>query len=380
MRILFLCPRYPYPPTRGDQVRSFHLIKGLARHAAVTVACFGDGPPLPVDGLRVRTVPLRGGARLTENLRRPDPRLPIQTRLYLDSGMRRLVAAELAELPAVVHLTLARMGPYMPPPGDAHRHLDVMDAMSVNMATRAAATAPFVRAPFTVEAALLRRYEAELVARADSSSLVSAADRKRAPGLERTTVIPNGVDLERLPFREPAESGATLIFFGNLGYFHNVRPAQFVATEVLPRVRRRIPEARLRIVGARPAAAVRRLAELDGVELAADVPEIAAELAGATVAVLPMFSGSGLKNKVLEAFATGLPVVTNSLGIEAIEAARPGRDHLRAEDAEGMAAAAERLLASPGERRSLAREARALVEERYSWERQVDILLGLYRV
>ena len=206
---------------------------------------------------------------------------------------------------------------------------------------------------------------------------MSEADRE-VRGLERAAVIPNGVDRDLFPFRDPAERPPVLLFFGNLGYFHNVEPARFVAEEVLPRVRAEVPEARLRLAGARPAAAVRRLERLDGVELAADVPSMAAELHGAAVAVLPMFSGSGMKNKVLEAFCAGTPVVTNRAGIEGVAGATPARGHLAAEGAGPLAEACVRLLREPAERRRLSEAAVALVEERFTWERQVDALMALY--
>ncbi len=133
----------------------------------------------------------------------------------------------------------------------------------------------------------------------------------------------------------------------------------------------------MRIVGVRPKAAVPQLRALDGVEVAGDVPDMATELERAAVSVLPVFSGSGLKNKVLEAFATGLPVVTNALGMQGVEGAAPGREYLAAEGARDIAAAA-RLLEDPSERRRLASSARAVVEARYSWERQVEALLALY--
>ena len=85
------------------------------------------------------------------------------------------------------------------------------------------------------------------------------------------------------------------------------------------------------------------------------------------------------KNKVLEAFAGGLPVVTNALGMQGVEGAAPGREYLAAEGAREIAAAAGRLLEDPGERRRLASAGRSLVEARYSWERQVEALLALYQ-
>jgi len=377
MRVLFVASRHPVPPNRGDKLRNYHLVRGLARHADVTLVCFAAESTSPIDGVRVRTVPLGALSGAWENLRHLRPDLPMQVRLYLQSRMRRVVDEEVRRSPEVVHVHFSRMAPYMPQAGAAHRHLDLMDSLSVNMATRAHSSSAVTGLPFAAEARLLRRYEARVAAAADTYSLVSAADRD-APGLEGAAIIQNGVDLEVFPFRDTADREPVMIFFGNLGYFHNIAPAVFVATEVLPLVRRRVPAATLRIVGARPAAAVRQLQALDGVEVAGDVPEMATELERAAVSVVPVFSGSGLKNKVLEAFATGLPVVTNALGMQGVEGAAPGREYLAAEGARDIAAAAARLLEDPSERRRLASSARAVVEARYSWERQVEALLALY--
>ncbi len=379
MRVLFVASRHPLPPNRGDRLRNYHLVKGLARHTDLTLVCFAGESTSSIEGVRVRAVPLRTLSGAWENFRHPRPDLPMQARLYLQRGMRRVVSEEVRRGPDVVHVHFSRMAPYMPGPGPFHRHLDFMDSLSLNMATRARASSAIAGLPFAVEARLLRRYEARVAAAADTHSLVSAADLDAAPGLEGAAIVPNGVDIQAFPFQDPPDREPALIFFGNLGYFHNVAPAVFVATEVLPLVRRRVPGTILRIVGARPAAAVRRLHALEGVEVVAEVPEMAIELQRASVAVLPQFSGSGLKNKVLEAFASGLPVVANPLAMKGVEGAAPGREYLAAEGAGEIASTAARLLGEVGERRRVARSARALVEARYSWERQVEALLDLYR-
>jgi glycosyltransferase involved in cell wall biosynthesis len=377
LRILFLAPRYPYPPWRGDQVRAFQLIKALAERAEVRVVAFGEGKPLPVAGVEVRSIESRPLRRLAANLG-SGPRTPAQVRLFLDAGMARAVETEIEDWrPDVLHVTLARMAPYMPARARFHRHLDFTDSLALNMRTRAASQAGPARAAFNLEARLMQSYEARMAAVADSCSVVSEADRQM-PGLGRSTVIPNGVDVEGLPFASPLERPPVLIFFGNLGYFHNVQPAKFLAEDVLPLIRERVPGAILRLVGARPAAAVRRLADLEGVELAADVPEMATELNRAAVAMLPSFSGSGIKNKVLEAFCVGLPVVANRLGVQGVDGALAGTHYLAGESATEIATAAVGLLADPEGRSRLAAAAHRLVLDRYTWERQAEKLLALY--
>lgn len=381
-RILIVAPREPTAALRGDQLRVHHLARALARDHDVSVLAFGERE-IDVPGLRVvRATP---GGRMAANVDRRSPgrrgpagALPLQVRLHLDQGLWRALARELRERPPdVLHVTTARMAPYLVA-GPWHRHLDLIDALSRNMATRAAAERAPLRLLLRHEARLMERYEAAAVGRADSSSLVAAADRLAAPGLDGVAVVPNGVALDAFPFVPEPRRGAELVFFGNLGYFHNVAPAVHLAREVLPLVRQRVPDARLRLVGARPGAAIRRLDGLPGVEVVGPVPEMAAELHRATVAVVPMFTGSGMKNKLLESFAAGTPVVSNALGTEGIAGLRDGEQLLLAEGPDDLAAACVRLLEAGDERVRLARAARRLVEQRYSWDAAADRLRELY--
>ena len=381
MRILFLSPRDPSPPDRGDRRRVFHFLSELAKHGDVTLACFGAGAPMPIDGVRVESVTRGLPGAVGANLGCPDPRTPLQVRLYLHTRMRELVEREMDRFsPHVVHATLARMAPYLPRRGRCHRHLDLVDALSLNMESRAGASRGPARLGVRAEARFLRRFEARVASDADSFSLASEFDRRAAPGLERARVIGNGVDLDAFPFRDPADRAGSMLFFGNLGYFHNIEPARFAAREVLPRVRAEVGRAELRIAGARPSRGVRRLAELDGVTMVGQVGDMAGELHRARVALLPMFSGSGVKNKVLEAFCAGTPVVTNEAGIRGLEGAQAGRHYLTGETAPELAAACVRLLADRCLRRSLASEAFALVRRKFTWDRKTAELLELYPV
>jgi glycosyltransferase involved in cell wall biosynthesis len=269
------------------------------------------------------------------------------------------------------------MAPYLDRIDVARRHLDLIDSLSLNMAGATHSAPAFKQPAYRLEARLLQGFEARAVAAATSSSLVSETDR-RAPGLARAAVIPNGVDAATFAFMPPEDRPPVLLFFGNLGYVHNVPAARFVASEILPRVRAELPSTTLRLAGARPAAAVRRLHGQGGVEVAADVPSMTDELHRAAVAVLPILSGSGIKNKVLEAFAAGTPVVTNEQGIRGIEGAKAGVHYASGETPDELASACVQLLRDRTRSGRLADAAVSLVAERFSWERQVQALLDAY--
>ena len=378
-RILFLCARHPYPPWRGDQLRAFHLIKALATRAKLRVLCFGDEPePLAIPDVSLRTVSASLAGRAAGNLCRPALNLPLQVRAFLDARMRRAVDDEVSGWrPDVLHVTLSRMAPYMSGHPGVHVHLDFVDSMGLNMRERSRASGPFGRAVFGLEASLVGPYEARVAREADSVSVVAELDRSQ-PGLADARVIPNGVDPEAFPYREPAEREPVAIFFGNLGYFHNLAPASFLATEVLDRLRPAQPDARVLLAGARPSSAVRRLGRIPGVELAADPPEMAPMLHRAAAAVISMASGSGIKNKVLEAFCAGTPVVANPTAVDGVEGAVAGEHFVLADGADETARAIRGLFADPTRRMELAEAARELVLSSYTWERRADQLFEAY--
>jgi glycosyltransferase involved in cell wall biosynthesis len=291
--------------------------------------------------------------------------------------MRRAVLREARSFqPDVLHATLSRMAPYLIR-GPWHRHLDLVDPASLNMESRASATPWPQHLPFSLEASMARGYEARAAARADTVSLVSEVDRVAA-GLDRAVVIPIGVDESAFFFETPERREPRLVFFGNLGYFHNIEPAMYAVREVMPRVRLHLPEASLRLVGARPAVAITRLDAVNGTKVVGPVARMVEELHRAAVALLPVLSGSGMQNKILEAFSAGTPVVTTSRAIRPIAAARPGRHCLVGERPEELAEACVRLLEDEPLRLRIAHEARALAERSYGIRAQADCLLALY--
>jgi glycosyltransferase involved in cell wall biosynthesis len=140
-----------------------------------------------------------------------------------------------------------------------------------------------------------------------------------------------------------------------------------------------MPQLRLRLVGARPAAALRRLARSQpNVDLVGEVPRMQPHLARAAAAVVPLRAGSGQQFKLLEAMAVGTPVVSSRLSAHSIQAI-DGRHLLVADDAAGMSAALLRLLSSPALAQELAREARRHVETEFSWSRSAQELESVWR-
>ena len=374
LKVLALVTRLPVPPWRGDQVRAFHHLRLLARRHEITLCALVLGRPRPEDvagtqalGIAVEVVELGIAAALPALGRAcVDPR-PLQALLFRRrravDHVRRLVARERFD---VVHAQLVRTGEYwlngLGPPVV----LDLVDALSTNFARRSSRDHGPLGWVSALEGQRLKRYEQQLLAAAATSLVVSEPDRA-ALGGTRVRVVPNGVDLTAFPFSTAPRQPARIVFAGNLGYFPNVDAAQWLVEEILPAVRARVPEATVHLVGARPAPALRALARAGRLTLAADVADMAPEVAGAAVSVIGMRCGSGMQNKVLEAMAVGTPVVTTPQ-VAAALAVRDGEHVLLGSTVEELAAAATALILDPERARGLARRARALVEHTYGWE------------
>ncbi len=211
---------------------------------------------------------------------------------------------------------------------------------------------------------------------------MSEADKARleqaVPGA-RVAVVPTGVDLEEFAFaplagREPG----LCAFLGHYPHFPNEDAALFLAREVLPLLRRGRPEARLLLIGSAPTPAVRALAG-DGVELAPDVPRVAPVLRRARAFVAPMRLGFGIKGKILEAFATGTPVVATRGSFEAMPGVEHGVHALMGDDARDLADLASQALCDDALAQRLASSGRRYVEERFGWDRQAALLERVYR-
>jgi glycosyltransferase involved in cell wall biosynthesis len=202
----------------------------------------------------------------------------------------------------------------------------------------------------------IRRYQSlhrRIADRAAAVVVCSDLDARRK-GLPRTRVVPNGYADPGLHERRPRSPGAppVVLFQGTLRYPPNADAARFLVDDVAPLLRQLVPDVQIRLVGlASPAVAA--LHDPPRIVVTGQIPDIAVELAGADVVVVPLRFGSGTRVKALEAFAHRVPVVSTTLGAEGLDA-EPGVHLLTADSATGLAAACAHLLRDPARRAELA--------------------------
>ena len=232
---------------------------------------------------------------------------------------------------------------------------------------------------------LLLRYEKRYCSKFSFIVATTEEDRKQLQEFNlnsKISVIPNGVDLSLFPYRSSDPGGKQLIFVGTMDYLSNIDAARFLSLEIFPKLQERYPDATLALVGARPVPAVQELLTCTGVKVTGPVPSMAEYLRQATVCVIPMRTGFGIKNKTLEAMAVGTPVVASDRGLEglAVDGAGTPLRALRANNVGEYIEAIIRLFEDRQLRQMLSENGRSLIETEYTWEiqgqRYERVLLG----
>jgi glycosyltransferase involved in cell wall biosynthesis len=247
--------------------------------------------------------------------------------------------------------------------------LVVLDAVHLNVHAQAAGATGVKRILFDHEAERVRAFEASAYGRFDRVVVVSPEDASALRELDpklAVDVIPNGVDVEE--YRVSADIVPTpgrLLLHGTMDYEPNVRAAELLVDEVLPLVRAEHPEAHVVVVGRSPSKRVRAL-ERPHVTVTGEVDEVGSWISSASVYVCPMVTGTGMKNKLLEAMSFGRACVATSLALRGLTA-EPGKDVLLGDGAAELAASVSALLADPARREALGASARRYVIEHHSW-------------
>ncbi len=390
--ILFLAHRTPYPPDRGDKMRSYHLLRHLAGLARVHLVTFADDAADVAHAEALRPivgrmhVERRTCSTAAASLAALARGRPVSLAAFDSPAMHAAVGAILREERIdTVFAFSGQMAQFVPASGNFRFVMDFVDVDSAKFADYASgAPWPFA-AMLRREQRLMAAFEAGVAARADVSLFVSEAEaalfrRRSGLGPGKVAALENGIDLAfydpaaAFPALEPA-SGPLIAFTGQMDYRPNVAAALAFASEVFPQVRARHPDARFAVVGRNPVAALRRIDGAGGVHLTGAVPDIRSWLAAADVVVAPLGIARGVQNKLLEAMAMARPVVASPAAFEGLRAAAR-RDLIVAEPGV-MASALLNLLADQPFAARIAAAGRAQVERHYAWDAQLAGLAGI---
>jgi sugar transferase (PEP-CTERM/EpsH1 system associated) len=393
-QLLFLAHRVPFPPNKGDKIRTFHFLRHLAQRFRVDLGAFWDRPEDEHAGEHLREMcrhlhlePLRKLPALARSATGLLRQQAFTMAYYRHAGMHRWVQERLrsGEVDRIFAFSGA-MGQYVHGADGTPRVICFDDVDSDKWAQYARNQRWPLSAIYAREAHLLaqveRRFADEFTASIMISELEGTLMRELAPSAAaRIHVIGQGVDLERFspdvalaPALPP--DGPLVVFTGVMDYLPNVAAVVWFVDSVWPKVIAAHPTGRFAIVGARPTAEVLRLAANPGVIVTGGVEDVRPYTRQAKLVVAPMTIARGVQNKVLEALAMARPVVATPAAVQGLgNADVPGV--LLAEEAGDFASAVARVLGDP-DAAALGRAGRQFVQTHHSWDvplRQLEQLL-----
>ncbi len=377
-KLLFLSHRIPYPPNKGDKIRSYHLLEHLTRKYDVYLGAFVDDPSdwqyqeklknlcrecclIPMNPSASRLLSLSGfleGSALT---------LPYYRNARLGKWVEDIVSGHSVKKMVVFSSAMAQ---YVEKYEDCRRIMDFVDVDSDKWMQYAKSKSWPFDAIYRREGRLLEKYERKIASEFDASFFVSPEEAalfsKIAPeSSQKTYHYCNGVNAEYFSPEQVHSSPygnqeKIIVFTGAMDYWPNIDAVEWFSEEVLPKILERIPDARFYIVGSNPSSAVRKLAAQEGVVVTGRVEDVRPYLYHSKVAVAPLRIARGIQNKVLEAMAMGKPVVASP---QALEGIMENEGCMLAENAENFAVHVAGILEGKE-----AAHGRECILKNYDWE------------
>lgn len=410
-RLLMLTHRFPYPPNRGDRIRSYNMLRVLTQHFNVSLGCTADESVTPeqLDHLRsllgdVCVGPLNTAQRYASGLKSLATGRSLTEGMFASPSLASTVRRWQVDDPFdVVLVFCSSMFPYIENDAFAHANVvvDLVDVDSEKWRQMSTDTRNAKRWIFQIESKRVRRLEQRIAHRANAVTLVSDAE---AALYRRTVEVPastpvdgvsNGVDTaffrnageplaagvasdSLIPKPRPNGSGCTsLVFTGVLDYPPNVEGIIWFCDEVLPLIQQD-GGFELSIVGRRPVPQVIELSSRPGVTVEGEVPDVRPFLRRADIAISPLHLARGIQNKVLEAMSMGLPVVATPQSAEGIEAVH-GKQLVVADSKEAWHVELGELAQASSGRNVIGDAARELVEQRYSWAGRLKPMIKILK-
>jgi sugar transferase (PEP-CTERM/EpsH1 system associated) len=384
MNLLFITPRVPYPPLKGDQVVSFHRIRTLSRNHDITLLTF-QAEESETDGIRqleqycseVHTVRLPAWRSLLNILSKaPRSPLPLQVLYYHSGRLRRKLDTLLKENAYdLVHAFMLRMSPYLSHVSHP-KVMELIDSMQLNLKRRLELENGLSGLIYREEYRRVKPYEAGIGKHFDRLILVSEIDKQYIRA-DNVSVVQLGVDTSLFKPAEGCRKPPSIVFSGNMGYSPNIRAITWFVRNCYPSIQEKIPRVELIIAGGNPSAEIRSLERERGITVTGFTASLSEVIRRAAVAIAPMRSGSGMQFKILEAMACGLPVVTTTLGLGDIKA-RGGEEILVADAPPAFSEAVVTMITDRARAHSMGTKARQYIQENHSWESAAGAIESVY--
>ncbi len=395
MRILFLAHRIPFPPDKGDKIRSYHVLSYLARKHEVHLGCLVDdrNDLQAVERLReqlpgVIYQELRPLKKRLSMLKALMSGMPLTVNYFQSNDLRKQLRELLEQKNFdAVHVYSSSMAEYVRDMDVPIRIIDFCDLDSEKFRQYAELTRGPLSWLYRLESRRLAAYEQRLVPHFHHILFISPEER-RLFGVngfsDKLKLMSNGVNLDEYQSHElPATSETApagkpyLLFIGLMNYLPNIDAARWFTREVFPILKTILPELQFYIIGNHPVRAVKRLHDpAGGVFVTGYLKDLRPYIRNAEVFVAPMRIARGMQTKILEAMAYGAPVVASSAAARGI-GARHEKELLVADTASDCVRSVLALLLNEKLRERLRKRAYNFLKQNFNWEQNLRILDSL---
>jgi sugar transferase (PEP-CTERM/EpsH1 system associated) len=377
LKILATLSRFPYPGNKGDKLRAFHQLRYLAQENEVHLFCLSDEKVAPEHIKYLEEIfasvhifqlsKFKVFSRLVFNLFK---KTPFQIAYFTDpKAVQQLKQLKDKLQPDLIFCQLARMAEYVRHQDGVEKFIDYQDAFSKGLQRRLKHNGWFKRFFIQMEFERLRKYEVDIFNDFDRHAIISMQDANFFPSEQRNklAIVPNGIDSDYFN-SAGLEKKYDLLFTGNMQYEPNVNCVHYIVSKVLPHLHDKYPNLFLLAAGVSPAASLRR-AEGNQLKLTGWVDDLRVYYDQSRIFIAPLQISIGMQNKILEAMAMGLPVITSTLSNNPI-GAKHGRDLIVADTPFDCAAAIDQLLSDPNMAKEIGENARRFIEKKFKWEKQ----------
>jgi len=379
MKILFVANRVPYPPFRGDKLKIFNLARRLSVNHEIYLITFAESEDdfkytaeLEKIFKEVHIIRLPKWQSYLNCLLAIFTNIPLQVAYFKSSAMHACIQKFLSKHKVDVihtqHLRMAQFTADMKLP----RILDLPDAFSLYWKRRIENQKnPLRKFVEKIEYRRLFQFEAGITKRFNLGLVCSKEDleyMRTEHGLTNLNLLRNGVDLDTFHSDGHDYSKTKILLFtGNMDYAPNVDAVVYFASEIWPKIVLECPEVSFVIAGQRPVKQVLEL-QSDKIKITGFVPDLKVMYQQASVVVSPLRFGAGTQNKVLEAMAMGIPVVSGSIGFTGLEI-QSGEGVYLETDPQGFANKVIELLGSESLRRTSGEKGIRIAREKFSWDK-----------
>ncbi len=381
-QLLMIVSRFPYPLDKGDKLRAYYQLRELSETFRITLVALTDSKvdekALKQVGAyceNLEVISLTWLSKVRYMLLCIFSKLPFQVGYFYSNKANRLIKLLIKQNNfKCIYNQLIRTTEYTKNIHDIPKTLDYMDALNMGIKRRIDLQPVYKKWIFKIEANRLVHYEREIFDYFEHVTIISEQDKKliQHPEAKNIVCIPNGIDESFFNY-PAAEKDIELVFTGNMSYPPNIEASKYLAEQILPA----LPDCKLLISGSSPAPALKELANSNSnVLLTGWVDDIRTSYARGHVFVAPMFIGTGMQNKLLEAMAMGLPCITTSLANDAIKAIH-GKHIFVADTKEAFVKAIQELLADEGLRTEIGNNAKKFIKENFSWKKSTQLLCEL---